>query len=1366
MGMQTDSTGQPGARLKIGAGAAVNELFTVTDYRVGIGTGAPTVEVDVVGGNVESSSNTAGNGSEALPAFTFNGNTNTGFYSPGVSQFAFSLGGTARVSLDSSDLNLTTPWRGPNGTAAAPAYSFSGSATTGVNGSVGNIRAATAGVTRLTLNASSFTATLPWRGQDGALATPALSFSADTNTGLYRPGTDSLGFVVGGKEPMRITAAGYVGLKNTDPEQGFDIHAGTVQVRRVTNATAVATLQNSNLLQFQGAYWTTVSNSVSMRLRNIMSAVTPQYRLSVEQNAGTALMSVRNDGRVAIGNTTFGQLLDITGNMAWNGQLLLPAGSVNPPSYAFSLENGLGVYNPGADRLGFASNVVNTLEVNTNEIKPFLYWRGQSGTAAAPAVSFSGDTDTGMYYAATLLGFSALGTARLTVAAAGLNLTVPLNGPDGTKAAPAFSFINGTDTGFYKPATGFLGLVAAGNETFRVGTSSVTSTVPWRGTNGTAASPAYAFSAEDGNGLYRTVANSLYIATNGGERFRFNAVIATSAVVLAGETAGGAAAPAFAFTSSPGTGLYYPAANSLALATNGVERMRIDASGNAGFGPAAAAPEARVDVGGGNLQVRRIATATSGATMQNSNKILLQGAYWNGSASTNQVMQMQNIVSAVTPRYRFSVQDNAGNERFSVRNDGHIGISSTTPMYEVSVTGDIKSSGVRYSALGAPGTPSYTFFNDQNTGFYSPGAEQLSFAVNGTPVLWLDTSNITRLGRWSGAVGAVATPGYSFAGDPNTGIYHAAADTLNFGTGGILRLTLTGASQFLSTLPLLEIPYGTAAAPSFSFTSQTNTGIYRYAANTLGLAIAGNTPLTISNSLITSAHTWMLPNGTQGDPALSFTNNDNTGFLRPFARQLGISGGGTTRFTVDHGISSGTLPLRGANGSAAAPAFSFLGDTDTGIYRQGTNAMSFATAGIERLRVDASGNMGFGLAGVAPAARVEVGGGHLQVRRTANALSGATLKNSNMLMLQGAYWNVLANALAGMRVVNVMNTTSPQYKLSVQDNAGTERFMVRSDGKVGISSAAPVEIMGVNGNVKASGVYYTPPGSASAPPYSFIYDTNTGFYSPGAEQVAFAANGTAALWADTSFISRLGPWVGPVGAVATPSYSFAGDPNTGIYHPAADNLGFATGGVRRLTLTTASQFLSTLPLIGGQGSAAAPSFSFLNDPDTGMFSPGADRIAFATGGVERFRIYGTSVAIGMGGADPAYALQLGADSAGKPTTNTWTIASDRRLKTDITPIRGALDKLASLEGVTYRWKDPASQGNMKGTYMGIIAQDAEKIFPEWVSEDSRGYKTLNTVGFHGLLPEALRELKQRNIVLRQKLEAQKARLERLKERIR
>jgi hypothetical protein len=105
------------------------------------------------------------------------------------------------------------------------------------------------------------------------------------------------------------------------------------------------------------------------------------------------------------------------------------------------------------------------------------------------------------------------------------------------------------------------------------------------------------------------------------------------------------------------------------------------------------------------------------------------------------------------------------------------------------------------------------------------------------------------------------------------------------------------------------------------------------------------------------------------------------------------------------------------------------------------------------------------------------------------------------------------------------------------------------------------------------------------------------------------------------------------------------------------------------------------------------------------------------------------------------ALRLNNDSAFKPGTNTWTISSDERLKKNIQTLQNSLEKMVALHGVTFEWRDPASQGGRTGTEMGLIAQEVEKVFPQWVGRDARGYRTLTIGGFEGLTAEAIRELR-------------------------
>ena len=88
--------------------------------------------------------------------------------------------------------------------------------------------------------------------------------------------------------------------------------------------------------------------------------------------------------------------------------------------------------------------------------------------------------------------------------------------------------------------------------------------------------------------------------------------------------------------------------------------------------------------------------------------------------------------------------------------------------------------------------------------------------------------------------------------------------------------------------------------------------------------------------------------------------------------------------------------------------------------------------------------------------------------------------------------------------------------------------------------------------------------------------------------------------------------------------------------------------------------------------------------------------------------------VGIGTTTPSYKLQLSTDSAAKPSTNTWTISSDIRVKENINPYTKGLDVLMNINPVTYDYNGKAGFSKILGN-IGIIAQDVLEILPESIS---------------------------------------------------
>lgn len=123
-------------------------------------------------------------------------------------------------------------------------------------------------------------------------------------------------------------------------------------------------------------------------------------------------------------------------------------------------------------------------------------------------------------------------------------------------------------------------------------------------------------------------------------------------------------------------------------------------------------------------------------------------------------------------------------------------------------------------------------------------------------------------------------------------------------------------------------------------------------------------------------------------------------------------------------------------------------------------------------------------------------------------------------------------------------------------------------------------------------------------------------------------------------------------------------------------------------------------------------------------------------------------------------------SAGSFTQN-----SDRRLKTNITPLEKSLDKVMKLNGVTFNWDKTVRPSAPTTLQYGFIAQEIEKVIPELVSEDSDGYKTINYIGVIPVLTQAMQEqqkeieqLKDENKKLNETVEALLKRVEALEKK--
>jgi hypothetical protein len=111
-------------------------------------------------------------------------------------------------------------------------------------------------------------------------------------------------------------------------------------------------------------------------------------------------------------------------------------------------------------------------------------------------------------------------------------------------------------------------------------------------------------------------------------------------------------------------------------------------------------------------------------------------------------------------------------------------------------------------------------------------------------------------------------------------------------------------------------------------------------------------------------------------------------------------------------------------------------------------------------------------------------------------------------------------------------------------------------------------------------------------------------------------------------------------------------------------------------------------------------------------------------------------------------------NAAKTGGGLWSVYSDSRLKHSVQPLpSGTLDRLLKLKGRTFEYNNEALERGLAlpGKQTGLIAQEVQQVFPEWVDKDIDGYLYVSQRGTTALFVEALRELRQEKDVEIQQL---------------
>jgi fibronectin-binding autotransporter adhesin len=211
--------------------------------------------------------------------------------------------------------------------------------------------------------------------------------------------------------------------------------------------------------------------------------------------------------------------------------------------------------------------------------------------------------------------------------------------------------------------------------------------------------------------------------------------------------------------------------------------------------------------------------------------------------------------------------------------------------------------------------------------------------------------------------------------------------------------------------------------------------------------------------------------------------------------------------TLD-GVLPATAPIKFATGSAAAPSITFNADPALGIYRGGTNILGFATAGVSRGTISATGNWSipapssgsaFVIAGGGASPGLGVTGTAAQAAIITVVGNGAALSTGLALYQDGTqagYINQIANQPLSFYTNNTLRLTVAA--------AGNVTIAAPSSGvALTVSAASTISAIGVFGSTQLHAGYL----GASRPTLLSTGTLDIG--TTGLQDISFFTNGSS-----------------------------------------------------------------------------------------------------------------------------------------------------------------------------------------------------------------------------------------------------------------
>jgi hypothetical protein len=496
---------------------------------------------------------------------------------------------------------------------------------------------------------------------------------------------------------------------------------------------------------------------------------------------------------------------------------------------------------------------------------------------------------------------------------------------------------------------------------------------------------------------------------------------------------GTAAAPSIAHTGDLNAGIFFPAADTVSIATNATERMRINSAGNVGIGTTS--PSTRLAVSGGALRIDAgdaiedalvIGAGTSGTT----GEIRSVKIFANSSAVKGIQLRAENAIQRIVSlnggglgQLAFGNSSDGGttfNERVRITEAGSVGIGTTSPSAILELNAGtntdlrVNTSASGYLQVGqfANGAFIGTSSTDVTAGilrFGTGGSENMRISVAGNVGIGT-TSPSVKLHVVSSAGSILESLRLQ---NDSTNATSGRGTQISFrGTSGGLLGTISAVTQTTAN-----------DQGGFSFSANGATGVHTFLTNgteRVRIDSSGNVGIGTTAPLA-KVHSQVNTFTTADMVAYKAYNNQAVGVYANFQNSA-------TGTAITDGF------LIGINDSEDVVLSNY----------EATN-MLFLTSATERMRIDSSGNVGIGT--TSPAQKLDVVGNGLFT-------SGGdvlTLKySSDAGSVRLAWKNVAGTTLWDM----VGGTVNRQDELAIR-RAGTSVMYFDNANNVGIGTTSP-----------------------------------------------------------------------------------------------------------------------------------------------------------------------------------------------------------------------------------------------------------------------------------------------------------------------